>query len=75
MVTVSFWKDTFERAISTAAETAAALIGTNQVGVTQLDWKSIASVSATAAILTILKAIGASKMSGTQSASLVAPKE
>lgn len=46
------------RAIKTAAQTAAALIGTGTVGFTDLDWVQIASVSGVAAILSLLTSVG-----------------
>lgn len=42
------------RALKTAAQTAVAMIGTGAVGVTDLDWLQILSVSATSAVLSIL---------------------
>lgn len=45
------------RAVRTAAQTAAALIGTGAVGFTDLDWVRIASVSGVAAVLSLLTSI------------------
>ncbi|MGO3895342.1 holin [Brevibacterium aurantiacum] len=52
-----FWKGSIERAIRTAAQTAIALIGTDQVGILNLDWAQIGSVTATATLLSILMSI------------------
>lgn len=45
------------RAVRTAAQTAAALIGTGAVGFTDLDWVRIASVSGVAAVLSLLTSV------------------
>ena len=45
------------RAVRTFAQTAVALIGTEMVGFTDLDWVRIASVSGVAAVLSILTSI------------------
>lgn len=45
------------RAIKTMAQTAVALIGTQQVGILDADWVSILSVSVMAGILSILTSI------------------
>ncbi|MCD1285250.1 MULTISPECIES: holin [unclassified Brevibacterium] len=52
-----FWKGAAERALRTAAQTAIALIGTDQVGLLALDWAQIASVTATATLLSVLMSI------------------
>ncbi len=46
------------RAVKTAAQTAAALIGTGAVGFTDLDWIHIASVAGVAAVLSLLTSLG-----------------
>lgn len=46
------------RAVKTAAQTAVAQIGTNAVGVTELDWAVVAGISATAAAVSILTSLG-----------------
>ncbi|GAB3042283.1 holin [Sediminivirga luteola] len=53
-----FWTATAERAIKTAAQTAIALIGTDQVGILDLDWSQICSVVATAVVLSFLTSVG-----------------
>lgn len=71
MWSLAFMKDAVERAIRTACQVAAATIGTNQVGVTDLDWAGIASVAATAAVLSLLTSIGTSSATGQPNASMV----
>lgn len=53
-----FWIAAAERAIKTAAQTAIALIGTDQVGILDLDWGQVGSVVATAVVLSVLTSVG-----------------
>ena len=46
------------RALRTAAQTAVALIGTGAVGVGDVDWLQVASVSVVAALLSLLTSVG-----------------
>jgi hypothetical protein len=61
MFRISFWSYSGERAIKTFAQTAVAMIGTNTVGLFELDWISVVGVSGTAALLSILTSIVAVK--------------
>lgn len=45
------------RTIKTMAETALALIGTNTVGITDVDWVGVLSACALAAVITVLTCI------------------
>ena len=45
------------RAIKTAAQTAVALIGTNAIGVTEVDWVAVGSASLLSAVLSILTSV------------------
>jgi len=45
------------RAIKTVAQTAVALIGTNAVGITEVDWLAVLSASALAGVLSLLTSI------------------
>lgn len=45
------------RAIKTAAQTAVALIGTNAIGVTGVDWVAVASAAALAAVVSLLTSV------------------
>ncbi len=45
------------RAVKTMAQTAVALIGTNAMGVTEVDWVAVASASALAGICSILTSV------------------
>ena len=54
----SWWAAAGVRALKTAAQTAVATIGTDVLGITDLDVASVASVSALAAALSILTSLG-----------------
>ena len=45
------------RAIKTAAQTAAALIGTNAIGITEVDWAAALSAAALAAVMSLLTSV------------------
>lgn len=45
------------RAVKTAAQTAVALIGTNTVGITDVDWVATASAALLAAIVSVLMSV------------------
>lgn len=74
MFTLAFWKDAIERAVKTAAQTAVALIGTGMVGILDVDWVQVASVSAVAALLSVLTSIGSDPFADRGTASLVRGK-
>lgn len=45
------------RAIKTMAQTAVALIGTNGIGITEVDWVAVLSASALAGVLSLLTSV------------------
>ena len=58
MDTIKQWAvSAVTRAVKTAAQTLVALIGTGAVGITDLDWPSLLSVTATAAVLSLLTSL------------------
>lgn len=52
-----FWKATGIRAVKTFAQTAVALIGTNAVGITDVNWVGVASGAALAGVVSVLTSI------------------
>ena len=53
----SFWAVTVDRAIRTAAQTAVVLLGAGQVDVLTVDWQAVGSLSAGAAVLSVLTSL------------------
>lgn len=49
-----WWEAAAVRAIKTAAETALGLIGTNVIGITDVNWEAAISASALAALTSLL---------------------
>lgn len=45
------------RAVKTMAQTAVSLIGTNAIGITEVEWVAIASAAALAGVVSILTSI------------------
>ena len=45
------------RTLKTMAETALAIIGTNTIGITQVDWLGVASACALSGVVTVLTCI------------------
>jgi hypothetical protein len=57
MFTLAFWNYAGERALKTFAQTALAYLGTGTVGLFELDWTGLLSISGGAALLSILTSI------------------
>lgn len=55
--TKEFWSYAGGRAIRTFAQTIIATVGTEAVGITQLDWIGILSIAATATVMSVLTSI------------------
>lgn len=52
-----FWMAASERALKTFAQTLVALIGTGAVGILEIDWVQMLSISATATVLSVLSSV------------------
>lgn len=52
-----FWASTAIRAVRTVAQTAVALIGTNAVGITDVNWVGVASGAALAGVVSVLTSL------------------
>ena len=57
MFTIEFWSYAGERAIKTVAQAAIAFLGTGTIGLFEIDWYSLASVSLGAGLLSVLTSI------------------
>jgi len=68
MFTLEFWKAAGERAVKSAAQTLILLIGTGAVGITALNWPELLSLTATAALLSVLTSIVSGAKDGNPSA-------
>jgi hypothetical protein len=75
MWTPSFWKDAAERAIRTFAQALLALIGTDLVGIVDLDWPQLLAVGATAAVVSLLTSVVATGVGEKGTASLISSPE
>ena len=54
---IKWARATAVRAIKTMAETALAIIGTNAIGVTEVDWVGVLSACALSGVITVLTCI------------------
>ena len=71
----AFAVDAAERAVKTVAQTAVSTIGVAALGILDVDWQAIASVSGLAGIVSVLTSIASRPLSGhPESASLVSPE-
>ena len=57
MFNLQFWQYAGERALKTVAQAAIAFLGTGTIGLFEIDWAGIASVSLGAGLLSILTSI------------------
>ena len=57
MFTAQFWSYSGERALKTVAQAAIAFLGTGTIGLFEIDWTSVASVSLGAGLLSLLTSI------------------
>ena len=71
MYTLTFWKDAAERAIRTAAQALLALWATDVSGVLAVDWLQAGSVSALAALMSLLMSVAATGTGSRDSASVL----
>ncbi len=67
--TAPFWKATAERGIKTLAQSAAALLVGDGLGVLTVDWVTVGSVASLAALISVLTSVGTGAITdGTPSA-------
>ena len=58
MFTFTFWKATAERGIKTTAQSAAALLVGDGLGLLTVDWVSVGSVAGLAGVVSVLTSVG-----------------
>jgi hypothetical protein len=61
MFTRQYWQFAGERAIKTVAQAAIAFLGSGSIGLFQIDWAGLASVSLGAGLLSLLTSIAFKK--------------
>lgn len=66
-----FWQDAAERAVKTVAQTAVALLGTGAIGLLDVDWVQVVSVSALAGVVSLLTSIGSDNIGTKGTPSLI----
>lgn len=73
MFTKLFWKDAFERALKTVAQTLVTLwlTGESVFNLLTVDWKQAFGVAAGAGVLSLLMSVASAAKAGTDTASLV----
>ena len=64
LFTGSFWKGTFERAVSTAAQSALLVLGAEQVNAIDADWVTVGGFAAGGFALTVLKCLASNSVAG-----------
>lgn len=71
MWSLKFWRETVERAIRTAAQALLALWGTQVTGVLEVDWMQAASVTALAALSSVLMSLIATGVGDHESSAFI----
>lgn len=66
-----FWLASLERALKTFAQALVALIGTQAVGILEVDWVQMLSVSAMAAVVSVLTSVASAELGKSPGPSLV----
>lgn len=73
MYTSLFWKDTFERLVSTLAQVALGLLATDLTSFANIPWEAWLMTLAVAGVSVVLKALAAGKSDNTVSPASFAP--
>lgn len=53
----AFWVDTFDRAVSTVAQSGVAVLTANVTGLLDVDWTQMASVAGLAGLVSVLTSV------------------
>jgi hypothetical protein len=71
LLTKKFWLHTGERALKTAAQTAAGLMSANGLGLLDVDWKALASVAGLSFVYSVLTSVASAGGGDSETPSLV----
>lgn len=69
-----FWAASLERAVTAFAAALLAAVGSNEIGVLDIDWTASASLAATTAVISILTSIVSAGSSETNSVAMFGPE-
>lgn len=58
-MTGTYWSDTIERAVRTAAQAALGVVGAGQLGLLDVAWPTVGSVAGLAAVVSLLTSFAA----------------
>lgn len=67
VLTKLFWLDCIERAVKTACQVALSALGLDTVDILRVDWVQLASLSAGAALISVLTSVASAPRVGTLS--------
>lgn len=71
MWSLSFWKQTVERAVRTAAQVALSFFVVGEMGILEVDWVQLGSVTALAALASVLMSVVGSGLNDPENPSMV----
>lgn len=71
MFSVSFWKDSGERAVKSAAQAAMLAVGGDAINVWSLDWVTVAGVGLGGGVLSLLTSLASERIGTKGTASAV----
>ncbi len=75
MFTITWLKDATERALKTFAQTLAVTLGAGAVDILSVDWRAALSISAGAALVSVLMSVGSEPFGNRGTASLTTAVE
>lgn len=75
MFTRIFWRDLFERSLSTSAQSALLVVGADQLNVLNADWGTVGGFAAGGFALSALKGIAARRLVGDEKSASLDPQQ
>ena len=73
MFTIQFLRDALERALSTAAQSAILAIGADKIDAINADWRTVVGFTLGGALLSVLKAVAAGRLVGSNDSASLDP--